>query len=143
MKAQITNVVRNEKIQALLAKQASELVSAPNSGKAIADQAKDAGLEVKTVAAISRGDRETDREVLQYAFTMPAPVGEKATAGSVRTANGDYVVVSLAAVHLAGEDKVPAEQRASISTQLANINGSYELKSFQSHLEEVAKIKRK
>jgi hypothetical protein len=42
---------------------------------------------------------------------------------------------------LATEDKVPAEQRTSIASQLANINGEYDFKSYQSHLEEVAKIK--
>jgi hypothetical protein len=62
--------------------------------------------------------------------------------GSLRTVRGDHVVVLLTAVNLGADDKAPAEQRASIATQLANINGQYDFKSFQSHLEEVAKIKR-
>jgi hypothetical protein len=73
---------------------------------------------------------------------LASPAANKPVSGSVRTAKGDHAVVVLSAVNLGTEDKVPAEQRASIANQLANINGEYEFKSFQSHLEEVAKIKR-
>lgn len=141
VKEQIANVVRAEKVQALLAQQAKALVAALNSGAPFADQAKSLGLEVKSAVGVARNDATTDRDVLQYAFSLASPVGDKAVIGSVKTAKGDYAVVSLAGVHLASEDKVPAEQRASISTQLANINGEYDFKSFQSHLQEVAKIK--
>jgi peptidyl-prolyl cis-trans isomerase D len=141
VKDQIATVVRAEKVQALLAKQAADVVTAMKSGASIDDQAKTLGFEVKTAAGVTRTDSATDRELLQYAFGLAAPVSAKPVVGSVKTGKGDYAVVSLNGVQLAGEDKVPAEQRAAISTQLANINGEYDLKSFQSHLQEVAKIK--
>lgn len=141
VKDQIATVVRAEKVQALLAQQAQGVVSAINSGSSLADQAKALGLDVKAAAGVTRSDSTTDRDVLHYAFSLAAPAGDKPVSGSVRTAKGDFAVVALSGVHLAGEDKVPAEQRASISTQLANINGEYDFKSYQSHLQEVAKIK--
>jgi peptidyl-prolyl cis-trans isomerase D len=141
VKDQITTVVRAEKTQALLEQQAQAFVAALNSGKSFDEQAKAAGITVKTVAGVSRTDKDTDREVLQYAFTVPAPVADKPSIGSVKTGAGDVAVVSLAGVHLAGEDKVPAEQKTSIATQLTNIRGEYDFKSYQSHLQEVAKIK--
>lgn len=141
VKAQITTVVRAEKIQAALAQQAQQITAALNSGSTIADQAKTLGLEVKVAQGVTRGDTATDRDIAQYAFSLATPTGQKPVTGSVRVAKGDYAVVALSAVHLATEDKVPAEQRTSISGQLANITGEYDFKSFQSHLQEVAKIK--
>ncbi|MES2824738.1 MAG: SurA N-terminal domain-containing protein [Pseudomonadota bacterium] len=143
VKEKIAAIVRSEKTQALLAQQAKDFISAVNSGKAIADQAKSLGLTVKTVSAVGRNDQDTDRDALQFAFTMANPVPGKATVGSVKTTKGDIAVVALTAVNLAGEDKVPVEQKTSIATQLANINGEFDMKSVQSHLEEVAKIKHK
>ncbi len=142
VKEQITAVVRAEKVQAFLAQQAQSIIAALNTGATLTDQAKALGLEAKAAAAVTRSDAATDRDVLQYAFSLASPAANKPVSGSVRTAKGDHAVVVLSAVTLGVEDKVPAEQRASIATQLANINGEYEFKSFQSHLEEVAKIKR-
>ena len=132
--------MRSEKIQTLLTKQAQEITLALNSGKTLAEQAKTLGLEVKSANGTSRTDTETDREILQYVFGLPAPV-DKPVSGSVKTSTGDYAVIALSGVHLATEDKIPAEQRTSVSTMLANISGEYDFKSYQSHLQEVAEIK--
>lgn len=142
VKEQITAIVRAEKVQALLAQQAQSIVTALNSGASLADQAKALGLEAKAATSVTRSDSATDRDVLQYAFSLASPAANKPVLGSVRTAKGDYAVVVLSAVTLGADDKIPAEQRAAIATQLANITGEYDFKSFQSHLEEVAKIKR-
>jgi len=141
VKDQIAALVKAEKVNALLAEKAKVIVSAVNGGASLADQAKPLGLEVYSVTGVTRTDSATDRDVLQYAFGLPAPIDGKLVSGSVRTGKGDYAVVTLSGVTLASEDKVPAEQRASIATQLANINGEYDFKSFQSHLQEVAKIR--
>ena len=125
-----------------MAQQAQSVIAALNTGATLADQAKALSLEAKAAAGVTRSDSTTDRDVLQYAFSLASPAANKPVYGSVRTAKGDHAVVALNAVALGAEDKVPAAQRASIATQLTNINGEYEFKSFQSHLEEVAKIKR-
>ncbi len=141
VKDQITALVRAEKVQVLLAEKAKAVVSAVSAGSPLADQAKALGLEVKAARGITRTDTATDRDVMQYVFGLAAPAGEKPVPGSVRTSKGDFAVVALNGVHLGSDEKVPAEQRASISNQLANINGEYDFKSFQSHLQETAKIK--
>jgi len=140
VKAQITTLVRAEKIQALLTQQAQEVTAALNAGSSIADQAKALGVEVKVAKGTSRTDTVTDRDILQYVFGLAAPNGKSVT-GNVKTSTGDYAVIALDAVNLATEDKVPAEQRLSVSSMLSNISGEYDFKSFQSHLQEVAKIK--
>ena len=141
VKEQITGVVRAEKVQAFLAQQAQSVIATLNTGATLSDQAKTLGLEAKAATGVTRSDSTTDRDVLQYAFSLASPAVNKPVYGSVRTARGDHAVVALHTVALGAEDKVPAEQRASIATQLANINGEYEFKSFQSHLKEVASIK--
>ena len=140
VKAQITTLVRAEKIQALLTQQAQEVTAALNAGSSIADQAKALGVEVKVAKGTSRTDTVTDRDILQYVFGLAAPNGKSVT-GNVKTSTGDYAVIALDAVNLATEDKVPEEQRLSVSSMLSNISGEYDFKSFQSHLQEVAKIK--
>ena len=142
VKEKVLAVVRAEKIQALLTQQASSFVAELNAGKPLVDQAKASGLTVKMATAVGRNDKDVDRNALEFAFTMANPVSGTPSVGSVKTAQGDVAVVSLAAVHLAGEDKVPVEQRNSISSQLASINGEYDMKSVQAHLQEIAKIKR-
>lgn len=141
VKAQITSVVRAEKIQALLTQQAQQVAAALKAGSTIADQAKALGLEVKTAQGITRTDSATDRDIMQYAFGLAIPANDKPVIGNVRIAKGDHAVIALTAVHLGSEEKVPAEQRLSISGQLANISGEYDFKSYQAHLQEVAKIK--
>lgn len=143
VKDKIATVVRAEKTQALLAQQAKEVVAGLNAGKSLAEQAKALGLDVKTAAAVARTDKDTDREVLQHAFSMAAPAADKPVASSVKTLKGDHAVIALTAVHLAPEDKIAAEQRTAIASQLASINGQYDFRSYQAYLEEVAKIKRK
>jgi peptidyl-prolyl cis-trans isomerase D len=142
VRAQITETVRTEKTLALLTQQAKEFVDAVNAGKSIADQAKASGLEAKTVTAIGRTDRSIESDVLQYVFSLASPVEGKQIAGSVKTMKGDYAVVSLNGVHLGDLTKVPEDQRKAIATQLASINGEYDFKTYQAHLEEVGKIKR-
>lgn len=141
VKDQITTVVRSEKVAAKLAEQAKGVIAAINGGSSLADQAKALGFEVKTATGATRNDSSTDMDVLRYAFGLAIPAADKPVLGSVKTAKGDYAVVLLSGVHLAGDDKVPAEQRASISNQLANINGEHDFKSYRAHLQEVAKIK--
>jgi peptidyl-prolyl cis-trans isomerase D len=111
---------------AFLAQQAQSVIAALKSGVTLADQATTLGLETKTATAVTRGDSTTDRDVLQYVFSLATPAASKTVLGSVRTAKGDHAVVVLNAVNLGTDDKVPAEQRASIANQLANINGQYD-----------------
>ncbi len=140
VKEQITSIVRAEKIQALLTQQAQEITAALNAGSSLADQAKALGLEVKVAKETSRTDTVTDRDILQYVFGLATPAG-KPVAGNVKTSTGDYAVVALDAVHLGTDDKVAAEQRLSVASMLSNINGEYDFKSYQAHLQEVAKVK--
>jgi peptidyl-prolyl cis-trans isomerase D len=139
VKEQITSVVRAEKIQALLTRQASEVAAALNSGGNLTDQAKALGLEVKVAKGTSRTDTVTDRGILEYVFSLAAPAG-KPVVGSVKTGSGDYAVIALDAVQLGTEDKVGAEQRQSVSSMLAGISGDHDFRSYQAHLKEVAKI---
>lgn len=143
VKDQIISVVRTEKIQALLASQAQDFIAAVSSGSPIAEQARKASLELKSVATAGRNDTATDKDILQFAFTMATPAASKPTLGSVKTAKGDFAVVSLAAVNLAEEQKVAVEQRTAVSHQLATINGEYDMKNVEVYLDSIAKIERK
>jgi peptidyl-prolyl cis-trans isomerase D len=143
VKEKIITTVRAEKAEALLTKQAKDLMASLHSGGSIDELAKQANLTAKSAAAVTRNDSTIDREISQFAFALANPVENKPTLGKVKLASGDLAVVSLKAVTLGTEDKVPEEQRKAISTQLAGINGGYDMKSVQSHLQEVAKIKRK
>jgi peptidyl-prolyl cis-trans isomerase D len=143
VKEKIITIVRAEKAEALLINQAKDLMVSLSSGSSIDELAKQGNLTAKSAATATRNDSTIDREVLQFTFSLANPVENKPTLGKVKLASGDLAVVSLSAVTLGTQDKVPEEQRKAISAQLAGINGGYDMKSVQSHLQEVAKIKRK
>jgi len=142
VKDQVVVVVRAEKTQKLLAQQSKEIIATINAGKTLGDAAKDAGLELKVANNLGRNAKDISRDLLEYGFSLAMPVNGKPVVGATKTTQGDYAVVALTSVHLANDDAVPAEQRTMIATQLANIDGGSEFKSYLSHLEEVAKIKR-
>lgn len=143
VKDQIVQLVRTEKTQALLLQQSNDLIAGINAGKTIETQAKTLGLELKVAKNVSRStDKDTDREILKYAFSLPAPATNAISSGSAQLSKGDRAVVVVAAVTLAAEESVPVEQRKSIATQLTNIHGANDMKNYVAHLQEVAKIKR-
>jgi peptidyl-prolyl cis-trans isomerase D len=142
VKEKIIPIVRAQKADALLAREAKDFIAAVAAGGAMDTVAKQLDLVTKSAVGVGRNDTATDREIVQLAFSLANPVDNKSTLGSVKVSSGDLAVISLNAVTAGAEDKVPAEQRKSISTQLANIYGNHDVKSLKTYLQDVAKIKR-
>ena len=141
VKEQITTIVRNNKIQTLLAARAEEIESAVAAGQTLESAVADAGYEVKTAEDAERNDVNVDRDILRQAFSLAKPQGDTPVTASTRTSTGDYAVISLTAVNLGGQE-LPEEQKTAIAAQLKNMTGQGEYASYQDLLRENASIKR-
>ena len=141
VKEQITTIVRNNKIQTLLAARAEEIESAVAAGQTLESAVADAGYEVKTAEDAERNDVNVDRDILRQAFSLAKPQGDTPVTASTRTSTGDYAVISLTAVNLGGQE-LPEEQKTAIAAQLKNMTGQGEYSSYQDLLRENASIKR-
>ena len=141
VKEQITTIVRNNKIQTLLAARAEEIESAVVTGQTLESAVADAGYEVKTAEDAERNDVNVDRDILRQAFSLAKPQGDTPVTASTRTSTGDYAVISLTAVNLGGQE-LPEEQKTAIAAQLKNMTGQGEYASYQDLLRENASIKR-
>lgn len=141
VKEQIVTIVRDTKIQNLLASRAEEVVASVRAGQALETVVADAGYEVKVVENGSRNDVSVDRDVLRQAFSLAKPRGEAAVVTATRTSTGDYAVIALTAVNLGGQE-VATEQKTAIAAQLKGMTGQGEYASYQDLLREKASIKR-
>jgi peptidyl-prolyl cis-trans isomerase D len=141
VKEQITKIVRDNKVQNLLAARAQEIEAAVASGKTLEAAVADAGYEIKAVEGVERNDVSVDRDVLRQAFSLAKPQDDAPITSSTRTSSGDYAVISLSAVNLGGKE-LPEEQKTAIAAQLKNITGQGEYASYRDLLRESASIKR-
>ena len=141
VKEQITKIVRDNKVQSLLAARAQEIEAAVASGKTLEAAVADAGYEIKVAEGVERNDVSVDRDVLRQAFSLAKPQGDAPITSSTRTSSGDHAVISLSAVNLGGKE-LPEEQKTAIAAQLKNITGQGEYASYRELLRESASIKR-
>lgn len=139
VKEQIVSIIHAQKLHELLAAQAAELEQQVIAGKALAEVAQAAGLEVVELENTDRNNAAADRDVLHYAFSMARPRGEIPSVGSLPTGSGDYALVAVTGVTLGGE-QIPDEQKQIIAAQLAGISGQDEYRSVQKLLRDTAKI---
>lgn len=138
---QIVATLREQKTRSLLAAQAARLKQDLAAGKSLADVAGEAGFEVLSSTNTSRNDASLDRDVLRHVFSMARPVDNRPVTDSVALSSGDYALIALEQI-TAGGAEIPAEQRDMIASQLGNIVGQGEYRSYQTLLRSNAKIKR-
>lgn len=140
VREQIVANISEQKTRELLAAQAAKLKAELDAGKALADVAEEADLEVVERTVATRNDPEAQRDVLRHVFTMAKPQNG-AVIDAVPTADGDFALVLLNAVTLGG-DALPEEQRKVIAAQLSSISGQNEYRSYQKLLRDNAEIER-
>ncbi len=137
---QITNTLKDQKAKALLDEQAFKLIADLKSGANFSELSKLAGIELKQVKAATRSSADVDSDVLRYAFTMNKPAAGTSTFGRVMTANGDVAVIAVEVVTPGSYEKVTAEQKTAITTQLGSIYGKNDFSSYQKFLKDAADI---
>ncbi|HEY7886494.1 MAG TPA: SurA N-terminal domain-containing protein [Cellvibrionaceae bacterium] len=136
--AEVEQIVREQKVNALLAEQGDELAAQLRAGTNFEQLAEEASLSLVAVEEVARSNTEQPRNVLSVAFDMPKPAGNSSVVEG-RLSGGDYVLVELLAVNTpAPADNT--EQRAAIVQSLASLQGNAEVEAYLKHLRATAKI---
>lgn len=111
-----------------------------NAGSTLEDAAQALNAEVQDAGFISRGDSKHEREIVAEAFRVPrAEAGMVANAGA-SLANGDYVLMQVAAVRDADISGVDEAGRAAFRRNLDQLYGSLESTAFIDQLKAKAEI---
>ncbi|WP_217474346.1 SurA N-terminal domain-containing protein [Stutzerimonas stutzeri] len=133
----------------------SDIIAQLQRSKA-ADQAQDAGEQLiktlrdggqvdkqwQSVEAASRNQEGVEPVVLQQVFRMPKPSSnDKPTYGSVRLANGDYVVIRLSGVSEPTAE-LSAEEKQNYRRFLASRSGQQDFAAYREMLHAEAKIEK-
>ena len=140
---QIRSILKEQKTEATLKKQADELIATLASGTSFEEASKSAGVELKQVKDATRNAASENADVISHAFSMARPVNNRASFDTLITTAGDMAVIALEAVKAGTQDKVSAEQKAAIAAQLAGIYGKNDFSSYQKFLLDSADITRK
>lgn len=111
-----------------------------DAGSTLEDAAQAMNAEVQDAGFISRGDSKHERQIVAEAFRVPrAEAGKVANAGA-SLANGDYVLMQVAAVRDADISGVDEAGRAAFRRNLDQLYGSLESTAFIEQLKAKAEI---
>ena len=136
----IVDTLKREKASEQLASKAQELKGELESGADFAELAKAHELTLETSDKTRRGGFGERGEIIEQAFTMPAPKSRDSLVTTFATSGGDQVVLKLRAVRPGDLSRQSAEQRRALIQQLASINGNAELAAVQKYLSNQADI---
>jgi peptidyl-prolyl cis-trans isomerase D len=141
VKSQIVDRLKRDKASAQLATSAQSLQQQLEAGGNFAELAEAQQLTLETSDKTRRGGFGARGEIVNKAFTLPAPAAGKPHIAHFATDNGDQVVVQLRAVRPGQLSRQSSEQRQALMQQLGSINGDTELAAVQKFLSDKAKVK--
>lgn len=132
--------LKKENAISLAEERGMDLIKRVEAGESIEEVAKAESLEWQVSHNTKRSGGNVDATARQKAFTMPAIESGTKVAG-VKKANGDYLIVELAAVEFAEIDSLPLEQRKALAQTLATNTGESGIQGYQKWLLDTAEIK--
>lgn len=140
--AEIRQQLVHDAAQAQARAAAEKALQAIRSGTAVADAARQAGVEVKKLAALTRQDAEQDHALVTTVFKLPEPgPGVPKSAALTHLASGDYAVVVLDAVNRV-EPKAGSDELAAAARNYSQVLAGGELDAYRALMQDVVKIKR-
>ena len=140
VESEIRETLVQEKIREATQAAANALVTAIKQGKTAKQAAEDTGYEFKEHKDVQRTNFELDRSMVQKAFTMPRPLGEKAVVESTTKNDGGAVIVGLVAVNDGKLEDMADAQRQGIVGQLKEQTAQAEVMAFEESIYRSAKI---
>ena len=103
--------------------------------------ANDLGVKLEHSEGVTRQSREPSLEVIRAAFALARPhEGEQTPKQALRLANGDLVVVEVAAVRDGATNILTAQQQAMALAELASVEGERSLSQALRFLRDNAEV---
>ena len=137
---QVTEAVRQEQAEVLMAARADEMIAALDGGADFAAAAEAIGAQAGEPVLIDRTSTDTDPSVAFAVFTAAKPSQDAPTVGSTRNGEGGYTVFSVEAVLPGRPEAVPVEQRDAGKQQATGEAGLSEFIAFIQELRDNAEV---
>ncbi|MBQ0721148.1 MAG: SurA N-terminal domain-containing protein [Gammaproteobacteria bacterium] len=129
--ADITASLKHESAKQALAERARALQAQIANGKSIEKLAQEEGLAWQVNLDTTRFDKRVDEAIRDHAFGLPASSSLPATSG-FGLASGDYVILSVAAIHSGELDKISAARRDSLAQSASRTLAQREYQGYES-----------
>lgn len=140
VREQIVDRLKRDKASAQLASRAKELEQQLEQGNEFAELAEAQELTLETSDKTRRGGFGQRGEIIERAFSLPAPDSRDSAVSRFATSAGDQVVLQLREVRPGDLARQSSEQRRALMQQLASVNGRAELAAVQKFLADKADI---
>lgn len=130
VRADVDGAVRLERAAAAGEVKAKELLARAQKGESLEQLAADAGGTVSTANQVARRASSPDRAVVEEAFKLARPDGDKLAVGMAALGGGRFALVQLLAVTDGDPEKLPKDQREAVRGQYASARGRDEVRAF-------------
>ena len=144
VRAQIIAEIRREKSLSLVDEAKADALNKLEQGEGVSQVASDMGKRWTTLESVNRtqGDDEAAREIISYAFTLPRPLEDGRSIGSVLLADGGSAVVAVTRVVMGDISSASEEERQQLRDALARRNSQAEFTAFYQGAEEFVGVTR-
>jgi len=143
IRPQIAVLLRAEKEREAVQELGSELMEVVVQTGGDVDALMEAeGLQWVELEAVNRTSNAANRQVIEQAFTMPAPENEPGRA-SITLPNGTFVLLELTGVTPGSLESLSEQERQSLRSQISQSMGSSDLQSYITSLRNNADIQRR
>ena len=126
----IQSTILAQRVAAAASQQADALLAKLKAGSSLDALAKSVGGNVKTIAVATPGTQGVDPTLLSAVFKLPAPAPKQRARSAVNLGQGRYALVEVTAVHPGDPSKLPAEQRAFLTTQIGQMQDAATTQAF-------------
>lgn len=133
VRADVEGAVRLERAVAAGETKAKTLLERAQKGETLEQLAADAGGNVSNANHVSRRASSPDRAVVEVAFTLARPQGEKGekiASGMAALGGGRFALVQVVSVTDGDSEKMPKDQRESLRGGYASARGRDEVHAF-------------
>lgn len=141
VKAEITDLLRQQQAQRMAEEAGREILDILAGGARLEDVAREHGLTWTHPAPLGREARGIDVRLVQSIFRMPRPQGDGTTYEGVRMSNGDYAVAALYQVSDGDMESAEAGRLASVRTDRERYYGALELLGAMQGLRRSAEVR--
>jgi len=130
VRADVEGSVRLEQTVAAGEAKARALLARAQKGETLEQLVAPAGGTVSTANQVARRASSPDPAVVEIAFKLARPAGEKIAIGMAALGGGRFALVQVLAVRDGDPEKLPKEQRETLRGQYASARGRDEVRAF-------------
>ena len=131
VKDQLLAELKQERAAEQVKARGDALKARVEAGESLEEVAKGENLEWQVGLKTSRTGGNVDVAARNHAFTMAAPAEGETRIDSVIGANGDYLLVQLAAVNYPQAEQLPAATRQSVAASLTESSATRSFAAYQ------------